>query len=241
MCLNDYLTNDERIYREFIEAAEADSSELSKIIAFMSLRPFAFVCKVSEADYKKVEKASTYFAHMLYSKSGRIGFRVQDYNSAKLKAYIKLVKKLTKSKFDETKIVGDYSFHGFDFEKIAELYLAIPIDSMSNLRKKAMLMRPLIEACFFQFSQKSKFDPEHIGTMYMNTIRSNSSNPVKKKICLDLKALYDASKKYHHGADDGSLLGISWINPNEVEYFDEVIKKIVVDIRANGMVRKLSA
>ena len=26
---------------------------------------------------------------------------------------------------------------------------------------------------FFQFSQKAKFDPEHIGTMYMNTIRAN--------------------------------------------------------------------
>ena len=30
-------------------------------------------------------------------------------------------------------------------------------------------------------------------------------------------------------------------NPNEVEYFDEVLQKIVTDIRANGMVRELSA
>ena len=241
LCMKDYLINDESIYREFIETAEVDSNEISKIIALMSLRPFTYVCKVSEEDYKKVEKASTYFAHTLYSKSGRIGFRDKDYNSSKLKTYIKMVNRVTKSKFDEKKIVGDYSFDGFDFEKLTTLYLAIPIDSMSNLRKKVMLMRPLIEACFFQFSQKAKFDPEHIGTMYMNTIRANSSNPIKKQICLDLKALYDASKKYHHGAEDGSLLGISWVNPNEVEYFDEVIRKIIADIRANGMVRELSA
>ena len=239
--IKDYLINDESIYREFIEAAEVEKDEISKIIALMSLRPFAYVCKVSEEDYKKVEKASTYFAHTLYSKSGRIGFRDKDYNSSKLKTYIKMVNRVTKSKFDEKKIVGDYSFTGFDFDKLTTLYLAIPIDSMSNLRKKVMLMRPLIEACFFQFSQKAKFDPEHIGKMYMNTIRANKSNPTRKQICLDLKALYDASKKYHHGAEDGSLLGISWINPNEVEYFDEVIRKIVVDIRANGMIRELSA
>ena len=241
LCMKDYLINDESIYREFIEAAEVDSDEISKIIALMSLRPFTYVCKVSEEDYKKVEKASTYFAHTLYSKSGRIGFRDKDYNSSKLKTYIKMVNRVTKSKFDEKKIVGDYSFAGFDFDKLTTLYLAIPIDSMSNLRKKVMLMRPLIEACFFQFSQKAKFDPEHIGTMYMNTIRANGSNPVKKQICLDLKALYDASKKYHHGAEDGSLLGISWVNPNEVEYFDEVIRKIIADIRSNGMIRELSA
>lgn len=104
-----------------------------------------------------------------------------------------------------------------------------------------MLMRPLIEVCFFQFSQNAEFDPEHIGSMYMNTIRANSLNLTKKQICLDLKALYDATKKYHHGAEDGSLLGISWVNPNEVEYFDEVLQKIVTDIRTNDMVRELSA
>jgi len=239
--IKDYLSNDESIYREFIENAETDSIELSKIIAFMSLRPFAYVCNVSEEDYKKVEKASTFFAHTLYSKSGRIGFREKDYNAAKLRAYIKLVNKVTKSKFDETKIVEEYSFKGFDFEKLTMLYSSIPIDSMTNLRKKAMLLRPLIEACFFQFSQKAKFDPEHIGTMYMNTIRSNGSNPVRKQICLDLKTLYDATKKYHHGAEGGSLLGISWINPNEVEYFDEVIQRIITKIRDNGMIREISA
>lgn len=82
-------------------------------------------------------------------------------------------------------------------------------------------------------------EPDGFGYLY--TIRANSSNPVKKQICLDLKALYDASKKYHHGAEDGSLLGISWVNPNEEEYFDEVIQKIIADIRSNGMVRELSA
>lgn len=241
LCIQDYLINDESIYRGFIESAEVDSDEISKIIALMSLRPFTYVCKVSEEDYKKVEKASTYFAHTLYSKNGRIDFRNKDYNSSKLKTYIRMVNRVTKSKFDAEKIVGDYSFTGFNFEKLTTLYLSIPIDSMTNLRKKVMLMRPVIEACFFQFSQKDKFDPEHIGTMYMNTIRANRSDSVKKQSCLDLKALYDASKKYHHGAEEGSLLGISWINPNEVEFFDKVIQKIIADIRSNGMVRELSA
>ena len=102
-------------------------------------------------------------------------------------------------------------------------------------------MRPLIEACLFQFSSKSKFDAEHIGSMIKSTIRSNSSDPARKKMCIQLRDLYDATKKYHHGADGGSLLGISWINPNEVEYFDEVIMSVVKMIQDNKMVRPIVA
>ena len=93
----------------------------------------------------------------------------------------------------------------------------------------------------FQFSSKGKFDAEHIGKNFNNTIRANSSNPERKKMCIELKELYDATKKYHHGADGGSLLGISWINPNEVEYFDEVIMSIVNKIQDNNMVRTIVA
>ena len=104
-----------------------------------------------------------------------------------------------------------------------------------------MLIRPLIEACFFQFSLRERFDPQNIGAAYNSTIKANSSNPEKKQMCIELRKLYDASKKYHHGADDGSLLGISWINPNEIEYFDEELEKIVDNIRNNNMIRNLSA
>ena len=38
--------------------------------------------------------------------------------------------------------------------------------------------------------------------------------------------MYDLSKKYHHGADEGSTLGLSWINPDELELFDSELKEI---------------
>lgn len=60
-------------------------------------------------------------------------------------------------------------------------------------------------------------------------------------MCTSLKGLYDASKKYHHGADEGSMLGVSWINPSEVEYFDKIISDIVIKIRNNSLVRTISA
>lgn len=37
-----------------------------------------------------------------------------------------------------------------------------------------LLMRPLIEASLFQFSARSKFDPENIGGMFNATIKSNA-------------------------------------------------------------------
>lgn len=138
-------------------------------------------------------------------------------------------------------MIGNYSFTGFDFAKLVEFYNAIPLDSVENMRKKVMLMRPLIEACFFQLSARDKFDPEHIGAMYAKTIKANKGNELKNKMCLELKELYDASKKYHHGADEGSLLGIAWVNPNEVEYFDVRIKEIVSTIISEGIVREIPA
>jgi len=46
---------------------------------------------------------------------------------------------------------------------------------------------------------------------------------------------------HNHGADDGSLLGISWINPNEIVFFDERMRHIISMIREKGMLRTLSA
>lgn len=239
--IEDYLTDDGAVYEELIKDAENNGDEVSKIIALMSLRPYSYVKKVSADDYKKVEKSSTYFAHTLYAKNGRITFKQKDYSNNGLKKYAKYVSKITGKKFDGELVVGEYAFEGFDFNKIVNIYISISMDSMKNMRKKVLLMRPLIEACFFQFSIKEKFDPEHIGKMYSNTIRSNSGDKIKQSMCLRLQEIYDSSKKYHHGAEDGSLLGISWINPNEVEFYDEVITKIIEEIRNNGMVRALSA
>ena len=56
-----------------------------------------------------------------------------------------------------------------------------------------------------------------------------------------MQEIYDSSKKYHHGADDGSLLGISWINPNEVEYYDQVLNELISSIRARCTIRVMTA
>lgn len=241
LSIEDYLTDDEKVYKTFINQAENNDNELDKIIAFMSLRPFAYVMKVTNEKFEKVMKKSTYFAHTLYSKNTRISFKKKDYDNKGLKSYVRLVSIATGSKFNVNEIVGDFSFEGFDFEKISDLYLSVPLDSMENMRKKVLLLRPLIEACFFQFSQKHKFDPEKISKMYNDTIKANKTDDEKMKMCLQLKEMYDASKKYHHGAEDGSLLGISWVNPNEVEYFDQIIQEIIEKIRSIGELRSLSA
>lgn len=241
LSIEDYLTDDEKVYKTFINQAENNDNELDKIIAFMSLRPFAYVMKVTNEKFEKVMKKSTYFAHTLYSKNTRISFKKKDYDNKGLKSYVRLVSIATGSKFNVNEIVGDFSFEGFDFEKISDLYLSVPLDSMENMRKKVLLLRPLIEACFFQFSQKHKFDPEKISKMYNDTIKANKTDDEKMKMCLQLKEMYDASKKYHHGAEDGSLLGISWVNPNEVEYFDQIIQEIIEKIRSIGEHRSLSA
>ena len=241
LSIEDYLTDDEKVYKTFINQAENNDNELDKIIAFMSLRPFAYVMKVTNEKFEKVMKKSTYFAHTLYSKNTRISFQKKDYDNKGLKSYVRLVSIATGSKFNVNEIVGDFSFEGFDFEKISDLYLSVPLDSMENMRKKVLLLRPLIEACFFQFSQKHKFDPEKISKMYNDTIKANKTDDEKMKMCLQLKEMYDASKKYHHGAEDGSLLGISWVNPNEVEYFDQIIQEIIEKIRSIGELRSLSA
>ena len=77
--------------------------------------------------------------------------------------------------------------------------------------------------------------------MYNSVTNSNSSEPEKKAMCKSLKQLYDASKKYHHGAEEGSMLGVSWINPSEVEYFDSVIRSVVEKIKNNRLVREIGA
>ena len=58
---------------------------------------------------------------------------------------------------------------------------------MKNARKKALLMRPLIEACFFQLSSRDKFDPENIGSMYAKTTRANKNDIEKYGICKSCK------------------------------------------------------
>ena len=43
--VKEYLTDDEHVYEEFIRDAERSNDELTRIIALMSLRPYAYVKK----------------------------------------------------------------------------------------------------------------------------------------------------------------------------------------------------
>lgn len=239
--VKDYLTDDEHVYAELIQDAEESDDELTRVIALMSLRPYSYVKKVSAENYDIIQKKSTYFSHTLYSKKRGIEYKIEDYNSDGLKKFINKVAESTGVSFDSDSIVSEYTFSGFDFNTITDMYLSISLDSMKNARKKVLLMRPLIEACFFQLSSRDKFDPENIGSMYAKTTRANKNDAEKYGICKKLQEIYDSSKKYHHGADDGSLLGISWINPNEIEYYDQVLNEIITRIRARCTIRAMIA
>lgn len=61
---------------------------------------------------------------------------------------------------------------------------------------------------------------------------------VKKRMAKKLKELYDLSKKYHHGAEDGSLIGLSYINLDEMEFFDLELKEIVEWIDNNCTIKQ---
>ncbi len=241
LSINDYLISDEQVYNELISAAEINHDEVSKIIALISLRPFASVKKVIGVQFDDILSRSTYFSHTLYSRNNRLSYKADDYSSDKLKEYIDAVNISAGTNFNKENIIENYSFSGFDFSKLVSLYAQIPLNSIREARKKVLLMRPLIEACFFQLSQRTKFDPENIPKMYKATLKTNKNNPQLYHACKTLYELYDSSKKYHHGADDGSLLGISWINPSEIEFYNSRIESIVNDINAVGTLRQVSA
>lgn len=239
--INDYLTTDAKVYFDIISASQNDHSKLAKILALISLRPYAYVNKVSENDMDDILNRSTYFSHTVYSHNKCLKYKQSDYTAEKLKEYINLVNRVTNNSFDAESIIKDYQFEGFDFNTLVNLYRQIPLTNIHDARKKVLLMRPLIEACFFQMSQRQKFDPENIGRMYKKTLSANKTDNSKHDICKELYELYDSSKKYHHGADDGSFLGISWINPSEVEFYHSTLESIIQRIQSHGLIRFISA
>ena len=46
---------------------------------------------------------------------------------------------------------------------------------------------------------------------------------------------------YHHDADEGSTLGLSWINPDEIELFDSELKEIFDWIDENCVIKMVAA
>lgn len=100
----------------------------------------------------------------------------------------------------------------------------MPSDNIFDLRKKALAFRVLLETTLFMLLTKAKFDPEHISKFYNNAV--NGQHGEKKRICEEIKKMYDLSKKYHHGAEEGSTLGLSDLNPDEMLYFDKIITEV---------------
>lgn len=234
--LGDYLLSEEMVYKNFIMNAITTDNECDRIIGLMSLRPYTSI--VNQAQYSAIEKESTYFAHTIYAYNHKrnIRFDANMYNCTGLRKYINDVKLATGLDINSNSFIPDeYNFHGLEYENIKNMYLSMGIETIVEARKKAMLLRVALEACLFQLVQKGKLDPERIGYEYKKAIGACSGD--KKKIAKKLKELYDLSKKYHHGADEGSTLGLSWINPDELELFDSELKEIFAWVDANCTIK----
>lgn len=238
--IKDYLMSDEMVYKSFITNTIASNNESDRIIALMSLRPYTSI--VNPEEYSTIEKKSTYFAHTVYVHNAKRNIKYDEnmYNCQGLRKYIHDVEDATQLEVDCNSLVPDgYCFSGFEYENVKTLYLSIGLETIADARKKAMLLRVALEACLFQLTTKAKFDPERIGNEYKKVIGSCSGD--KKKIAKKLKELYDLSKKYHHGADEGSTLGLSWINPDELELFDRELKEIFDWIDENCVIKMVAA
>ena len=240
LCIKDYLMTDEMIYRSFITMGSCTENECDRIIGLMSLRPYTSI--VNPVEYKKIEKESTYFAHTLYAYNQKrnIVYDTNMYSCEGLRKYINDVITATNIEIEEDKFIPNgYKFTGFEYENIKTLFCELNMDTIANARKKAMLLRIALEACLFQLTCKAKFNPERIGDEYKKVIGSCTGE--KKKVAKKLKELYDLSKKYHHGADEGSTLGLSWINPDELELFERELKIIFIWIDKNCTIKLMVA
>lgn len=221
--LEDYIVDDKEVYRHFINTVNGASSEVDRLVALMSLRPLVYLTDKSK--YEDVEKNSSYFAHTLYAKNNRIHFDENKYDENSLKNYINQVNEAIDSDFDNTKLVLDgYNFKGFEYNNIKRFYENITVNNVYDARKKALVLRIMLEACLFKLVDKTKLDIEHIGNEYGKAIRGAKKE--RKKFVVKLKELYDLSKKYHHGGENGSMLGLAYINPEELEFIDKQLKEI---------------
>lgn len=226
--LSEYLLTDENVYLNIIKYGEESTDLNYKILALMALRPYTFIktgMDAYQSVYQEIEKRSTHLAHSMYARSSRVPFKKSKYNKRSMRAYCKKVIKATHIDIDPEKIVPEeWGFDGFNYQKVWALYTSIPTETIFNLRMKAMVFRIVLETSLYMLVSKKTFNPERIGTEYTKAIKGTHGE--QNKMCEELDKLYDLSKKYHHGADGGSTLGLSALNPDEMIYFDEEIKKI---------------
>lgn len=226
--ITDYLVTDKEVYEQIIQCGVEGTQPEDRILALMAMRPYVYVTiKPEAADpvYQQIEASSTYFHHSLYASSKRVFFDGTKYDCAGLRAYCNAVNRAAGSSFDSTQLIpAGFTWQGLDYPAAWNLYSRIPDDTMFNLRRKAIAFRILLETTLFMLLTKARFDPEHIGKFYNNAVKGQTGE--KKEMCREIKKLYDLSKKYHHGAEDGSTLGLSALNPDEMLYFDQSITKI---------------
>lgn len=226
--ISDYLITDKEVYEEIIKKAEESGDDNDRVIAFMAMRPYSYVMLADGGEndkYKKIEKNSTYFHHSIYAHSNRVKFDESKYTSDGLREYCNIVMQATGLKLDIERLVPeDFKYRGLDYEESWKLYNVFNDDSMLNLRKKALALRVLLEATLFMILKKAKFDPEHIGKFFNNAAKGQSGE--KKQKCQEIYKMYNLSKKYHHGAEEASTLGLSALNPDEMLFFDKSICEI---------------
>lgn len=238
LCLSDYLVDDRKVYENFICSITNDSSEVDKLTALMSMRPLTYI--VTPSRYSEIESRSSYFSHTIYSKGKSnnidIKFDFNHYNDDGLKEYIELFFELNNLECtNPTDAFSGFLFSGFNYEYVKLIYNSIVVNNVTDARKKALFLRIMLEACLFQLTTKQKFDILHIGREYGKVLNSNVGE--RKKITKKLKELYDLSKKYHHGSETGSTLGLAYINPDEMEFYDEQISLITDWIDVNCEIR----
>lgn len=226
--LSEYLLTDEDVYLNIIKYGEESVDMNYKVIALMALRPYSFIktgMDASKAVYAEIEKCSTYLAHSIYARSSRVPFEKDNYNKNFMRTYCEKVIEATNVDINSERIVPEnWEFKGFDYQKVWDLYTAIPKETIFELRIKAMVFRIVLETSLYMLVSKKKFDPERIGNEYKKAVKG--SHGEKQRMCKELNKLYDLSKKYHHGAEGGSTLGLSALNPDEMIYFDGEIQKI---------------
>lgn len=226
LMLDEYLKTDEKVYESFILKASESTELIDKILGLMSLRSYCDLKNCSDETCRYIEMRSTFFTHTIYAQKGRIKFNKRYYNVSGIRAFLKRIRKETKCIIDEKTFIPDgFNFRGYDYSMLTDMYNSIELETICDARKKALIMRPLLEACLVKLVNKPKVDPEHIGAEYARATR-NSNKDIRKH-AVKLQELYRITCKYHHGMNPGSTLGISWINSDEIEFMDHELQEIM--------------
>lgn len=237
--LQEYLVTDEKVYEQIIQNGIESDNERDKMVAWIAMRPYVSVMTQENNTYLSIKEKASYLAHSRYSKSKNVQYKPEDYSIEALKAYCNSVNQATGQNFDGDCLCvaglfnEDGIFTGFDYVRTWELYEEIPMDTMLELRQKALVFRLVLETSLYMMKDSNKkLNLERIGSEYNKLKKTseistrNHALKEKRKLCLMLCKLYEFSKKYHHGADNGSTLGLSALNPEEMHQYDEEIYKI---------------